>query len=275
MRRRQGRSFHRLPARISAAGAALVVLTTSGLAAPIPLLSFSRFASSCAPHVAVETLASVARTESGFDVLTLHDNSSGRTYHPSTRDDAIALGVELTTVDEHSVDFGLMQINSANFSTLGLSVSEAFDPCLNLGAADRLLVDGYSPPGVGRDTQPAVEQALSRYNTGDSARGMANGYVRRVEASAELVVPALRVKGDLAPAQSTLHGGEEPVVTEPLPPLPPIWDVYARAKANHGQVFGSSPASAAVAALPPAALPARAKSAAPSSTKIEAMNDAR
>ena len=104
---------------------------------------------------------------------------------------------------------------------------------------------------------------------------MANGYVRRVEASAELVVPALRVKGDTAPAQSTSSGGEVPVKAEPLLGLPPIWDVYGRAKVNHGQVFGSSPARAAVAVLPPAAVSAPAKSAAPSSTKIEAMNDAR
>ncbi len=168
----------------------------AAFAAPLPLSAFAQLASSCAPHVAVETLAAVARTESGFDALTLHDNTTGRSYHPATSADAVALAVELATVARHSVDLGLMQINGANLPRLGLTLADAFDPCRNLAAADQVLVAGYAAPAPGADTQPAVQQALSRYNTGDPAHGLANGYVGRVQASAELVVPALRVHGD-------------------------------------------------------------------------------
>ena len=253
-----------------------VLLPLAAHAAPLSLPLFSQFATDCAQHVAVETLAAVAHTESGFDVLTLHDNSSGRTYHPATREDAIALGVELVTVSRHSVDLGLMQINSGNLPRLGLSVADAFDPCENLSAADRVLVDGYAPPAAGQDTQPAVQQTLSRYNTGDSARGVANGYVSRVQASAELVVPALRVAGDASPTQHNAAVDDGAVLTQPLAPLPPSWDVYGRAKAGHGQVFGASPA-AVPAALPvaPAAPSAPAGTVPGQRLSIEALNDVR
>jgi len=208
----------------------------------------------------------VARTESGFDALVLHDNTTGRTYHPATREDAIASGVELATVGHHSVDVGLMQINSANLVRMGLTLADAFDPCRNLSAADRVLVDGYTAPASGQDPQPAVKQALSRYNTGDAARGFANGYVGKVQASAEQVVPALRLRGDVAADQPGLLGSAAPVLAQPLPPPPASWDVYGQAKASRGQgvvVFGASslpvPAPAAVApplaVLTPAPLP--------------------
>ncbi len=235
-------------------------------AAPLSLATFAQLAASCAPHVAVETLAAVARTESGFDVLTLHDNTTGRTYHSATREDAIASGVELATVSRHSVDLGLMQINSANLARLGLTLADAFDPCRNLAAADRVLVDGYTTPALGQDPQPAVRQALSRYNTGDASRGVANGYVGKVQASAELVVPALRLRGEAAADQLDQPGplgGSAPVTAQPLPPPPPSWDVYGQARAGRRQgavVFGASPMPAPVpaAVAPPAPVKAPA-----------------
>lgn len=208
-----------------------VCLPSSVSAAQLPLATFVQLAATCAPHVAVETLAAVARTESALDPLTLHDNATGRSYHPATPADAIALGIELATVARHSVDLGLMQINSANLSRLGLTLADAFDPCRNLAAADRLLVAGYAAPPSGEDPQPAVRQALSRYNTGDPARGLANGYVTRVQASAELVVPALRLRGEPAPDQPGPLGGA-PVTAQSLPPPPPSWDVYGQARAR-------------------------------------------
>ena len=220
-------------------------------AAPLPLPAFAQLATSCAPHVAVETLAAVARTESGFDALTLHDNATGRSYHPATSGDAIALAVELVTVARHSVDLGLMQINGANLPRLGLTLADAFDPCRNLAAADQVLVSGYAASAPGTDTQPALQQALSRYNTGDPAHGFANGYVGRVQASAELVVPALRVHGDIPADQPAPLGGGSPVLVQSLPPPPPSWDVYGQAKAAHGQgtvVFAATPAPSPAAA---------------------------
>lgn len=273
-------------ARLALAFAALTSLVVPAQASSVPLATFAQLAASCAPHVAVETLAAVARTESGFDALALHDNTTGRTYHPATREDAIASGVELATVGRHSVDVGLMQINSANLVRMGLTLVDAFDPCRNLAAADRVLVDGYTAPVPGQDPQPAVQQALSRYNTGDASRGVSNGYVAKVQASAELVVPALRLRGEAAADQPGPLGGGVPVTAQPLPPPPASWDVYGQARASRGQgtvVFGASPrpapVPAAVARPAPVQAPAAPLPGEPVPLRrlpnVEAMNNAR
>ena len=202
----------------------------------VQLALFTQLAATCAPHVAVETLAAVARTESSFDALAMHDNSTGRTFHPATREEAIGLATELIVVERHSVDLGLMQINSLNFPALGMTVTDAFDPCRSMAGADRVLVQGWAPPAAGSDQQQALQQTLSRYNTGDPARGVANGYVRRVQASAEVIVPAIRLRGDgdAAPTPVPQSGGP-PVLVQPLPPPPASWDVYGQARVARGQ----------------------------------------
>ena len=197
----------------------------------VQLALFTQLAGSCAPHVAVETLASVARTESGFEALAVHDNTSGRTFKPSSREEAIALTTELVVVQRHSVDLGLMQINSLNLPSLGLTVTDAFDPCRNLAAAERILVQGYTAPPAGGDEQVALQQTLSRYNTGDPARGLANGYVGRIQASAEVIVPAIRVQGSSAILPAAASRNETaPILAQPLPPPPASWDVYGQAR---------------------------------------------
>ena len=208
----------------------------------VELALFAQLAASCAPRVAVETLAAVARTESGFDALAIHDNATGRSFKPATRVEAIGLATELVAVHRHSVDLGLMQINSANFPRLGMTITDAFDPCRSLAAADRVLVEGYTGPGPGGDEQAALQQALSRYNTGSPVRGLGrdaggNGYVTRVQASAGVVVPAIRLRGEATAETSSVVplGGGAPITVQPLPPPPASWDVYGQARAARGQ----------------------------------------
>jgi type IV secretion system protein VirB1 len=141
---------------------------------------FARLAAACAPSISPETLAGVAQTESGFDDAAIHDNTTRRTYLPATHAQAIALASELVVADGHSVDLGLMQINSANLSRLGLSLAEAFDACKSMQASAQILQENY---------RAAVHDMLSRYNTGDPVRGIANGYVARVEANARSIIP--------------------------------------------------------------------------------------
>ena len=146
-----------------------------------------------------------------------------------------------------------------------MTITDAFDPCRSMAGADRVLVQGYVPPAPGSDQQPALHQALSRYNTGDPGRGVANGYVGRVQASAEVVVPAIRLRGDgdASPAPAPL-GGNIPVLMQPLPPPPASWDVYGQARAARGQAAAAyspsrtaeiSASSAPVAAPGPAPVP--------------------
>lgn len=185
----------------------------------VPLTLFTQLAASCAPAVHIDTLAAVARAESGFDTLAIHVNGADGGAEPAaTREDAIAHATDLIVVQRRSVDLGLMQVNSANLAPLGLSIAAAFDPCRSLAAGARLLTEGFvaARAGGAADPQQALRTALSRYNTGDPVRGFANGYVGKVETAAGPVVPAIR-RGDGS--------------TSPPAVGPPAWDVYGQARA--------------------------------------------
>ena len=127
----------------------------------LPLAVITHLATACAPQIAPATLEAVAKTESGFEALAVHDNSTGRTYQPASTEEAVGLASQLIAAG-HSVDAGLLQINNHNFEWLGLTVETAFDPCRSIAAAATLLT------------------AISRYNTGSPRAGFTNGYVDRV-----------------------------------------------------------------------------------------------
>lgn len=154
-----------------------------------------QLAAACAPGVAPETLAAIARTESGLNPIAIGVNGpGGGSVRPTDRDDAVRRATALIS-QGRSVDLGLMQINSGNLRWLELTVAEAFDPCRSLAAG------------------AAVLTATSRYNTGSPTRGLTNGYVARVRASAALNAGA--------PAR--------PSAAAPVPPAPtePPWDVWS------------------------------------------------
>ena len=139
-------------------------------------------------------MAAIIRTESGFDLLAIHDNTTGRTLHPVNLQEAIATASALISAG-HSLDLGLGQINSrVNLASRRITVAEAFDPCTNLRVSAQVLVEGYTACRTG-DAQNCIAEALSRYNTGNAIRGIANGYVQRVQASAGQIVPAIQLAG--------------------------------------------------------------------------------
>ena len=82
------------------------------------------------------------------------------------------------------VDLGLMQVSTAEAQRRGLSVESLLDPCFNLRAGWQILDSAYQlevktyGPG-----QEALRHAISRYNTGDTQRGIDNGYLGRVIAA--------------------------------------------------------------------------------------------
>ena len=165
------------------------------------LLLFAQMSATCAPGDSVAILASVAKTESGFETLAIHDNTAGVTFQPTNEKQARDLARTLILGRSHSVDLGLMQINSANLPRIGLSIDDAFDACHSLAAGARILKDGY---------RQALRVAFSRYNTGDAERGFANGYVRRVE-----------LAGASLPALGSLPSNVDPKpVAAPVPAAP-------------------------------------------------------
>jgi type IV secretion system protein VirB1 len=191
----------------------------------LTLAVFAELAASCGPSVHVDTLAAIAHAESGFHPGAINDNTDKRRYLPRTREEAVHIATDLVAAKRHSVDLGLMQINSGNLSALGMSVADAFEPCKSINAGARVLSKAYRPIPEVPDAQPALLQALSRYNTGHPTQGIRSGYVFKVQASAEQVVPAIRRNG---PVTRTQDGRQETGIQ--TSPLTPNWDVFAKAK---------------------------------------------
>lgn len=134
----------------------------------------------CAPHVAPATVQDVIRVESGGDPLAVNINGQGggRVVAVDLAD-AVAKA-RAAIAAGHSVDIGLMQVNSTTGAKLGYTIEQLFDPCKNLQAGAAVLTHAYqsaaSTQGAG---QGALRSALSAYNTGDFTRGFTNGYVGR------------------------------------------------------------------------------------------------
>lgn len=145
------------------------------------VIDLPALAQQCAPTVAYTTLAAVVSHESKTNPFAIGINGGARLSRaPETKEEAIEVSKKLIGMGI-SIDMGLSQINSTNLSKLGLTVEQLFDPCTNLQAGATVLHWCYGPAskkfGPG---QVALRAALSCYNTGDFARGLANGYVASV-----------------------------------------------------------------------------------------------
>lgn len=137
---------------------------------------FVQIATSCAPGDSPQTLSAIASVESGFNTLIINDNNTATQYKPVSVDEAVNIASGLIGKG-HSVDLGVMQINSKNLPALRLSVEDAFDACHSIRAGAKILRDNY---------QMALKTAFSRYNTGDEKKGFANGYVSKILTAAKV-----------------------------------------------------------------------------------------
>lgn len=148
-------------------------------------------AAQCAPAAAPQTLAAIAKVESGFDSLAIGVNGPRPVrVWPAGASQAGALARRLIA-EGASVDLGLAQINSKNLAWLGVSVEDLFDPCRNLAASARVLSAGYARAlAAPRPGLAPLDAALSYYNTGDARRGLANGYVAKVSAAEARIAAA-------------------------------------------------------------------------------------
>lgn len=199
---------------------------------PILLAEAPVLAAQCAPAVAPETMMAIIEVESRFNSLAIGVNGRPRvTVTARTPREAAAKASALIAAGR-SVDLGLAQINSGNLGWLGLSVEAAFDPCLNLAAAQRVVQDGYArsaPASVGE--QPALLAALSYYKTGHPRRGFANGYVARVTTAAARFTPAILDAAPSGPVTPTLAMAVLPA---------PAWDVFGQVEPTPGLFIRAS-----------------------------------
>lgn len=183
--------------------------------------AFIGLARSCGPTVAASTLAAVAKTESGFEPLTIFDNTSGNSHVYPTFEVA-ASAVERLIAGGHSVDIGLMQINSANLKRLGMTAREALEPCKSIQGAASILTRAYLDARETGTEQTALRDAISAYNTGNRTAGYRNGYVRKVEQAAAALLPRP------VPSPALADGAVVVTAAEAAGASPPAnsWDVW-------------------------------------------------
>ena len=181
----------------------------------LPLALLVQFALSCPaasdfpPGRVVDRVAATAHAESGLQTTALHDNTTGRSYVPASEADAVAL-VTVLHAQGHSLDAGVMQINDANWSRLGLAAERLFDPRTNICAGMAVLAEAY-----------AVERRVScRYNTGRPECG--NGYPERIEGALR------RVRAEIGANPALLAEAPQPAAASGPPPDPFVGHARAR-----------------------------------------------
>lgn len=165
----------------------------------------------CAPGMSVETVQQIIQVESSGNPLAVNANvkwvvdrdekgnpimvtmPNGETK-PQRHKVAFKFPIEIKTAEDavtvanaaidagHTVDLGLMQVNSTNLNSMGYSVADMFDTCKNLAAGAQVYTNFYNRAAdVFSDKAEIHLAALSAYNTGDFTRGLTNGYVAKYE----------------------------------------------------------------------------------------------
>ena len=147
-------------------------------------------------------MAAIVKTESGFKPFSIGVNKSEVKLirQPANKQEAVTTAKWLISND-YNIDMGMAQINSANMKWLGVSIDDLFDPCKNVAAGAKILLNNYIDAfkKIG-EPQDALRAALSSYNTGNATAGIKNGYVAKVTA-ASVTVPALLSLAPKAPEQ--------------------------------------------------------------------------
>lgn len=163
----------------------------------------------CAKSEHKQVLNALIKIESGGDPFVIHDNNGNSIFRSRTANEAIATAEGLVR-QGHSIDMGLVQINSRNLPKLGMSISQVFEPCDNIKAASiiwgwglKMAVDKYG------EGQKATLAAVSVYNTGSLSAGFSTGYVGKV--AANLGLQAHMIYSSI----TTSNGGDSVPVISP------------------------------------------------------------
>ncbi len=178
-------------------------------------VAFLDLAQTCAPFVASETLAGVVSLERRFAPFNIRINS-GRPLktQPASKAEAIEIAAALVA-EHHDIQLGLGGIGIEELQKLKLSISDAFDPCLNLQATATLL-DGYYRLAVkvGADSARAEQVMLqSYYGRDDPSVGAMVNYDDQVRREIKRLGPTI--------ARLTItdegegRGIDEPIASDP------------------------------------------------------------
>jgi len=207
---------------------------------------FSDIAQSCAPMVQVETLAGVVSLESRFRPFNIRINSDEPlSSQPASKAEAIEMATSLMR-DHQDIQIGLGGIGIEELNELNLSVSDAFDPCLNLKATATLL-DGYYRLAVRAGADPAQAENVmlqSYYGRDDPTVGAMVKYDEQVRKEAKRLSKTLTsviiagTDAEDAPAGRTREQMAEPPANQIFQAeVPASWDVFSSRRRSSILVF--------------------------------------
>ena len=215
-------------------------------------VDFVDLAQTCAPLVAAETLAGVVSLESRFAPYKIRINSDAPlASQPKSKAEAIEVASTLAA-ERQDIQLGLGGIGIEELQKLKLSITDAFDPCLNLQATATLLDQYYRLElKAGADPKRAAQVMLqSWYGRDDPAVGAMVKYDEQVRREIERLAKTL--------ATLTIddgEGGGEPSEAAAVdvavkaesdhPPVDqtasaPSWDVFNSRRQSSVLVFQNS-----------------------------------
>jgi type IV secretion system protein VirB1 len=119
-----------------------------------------------APRFPKPVAAGIVSVESSGDAWAENDDTAGRSYHPRTYAQAVALAHSLVGAG-HSVDLGLAQCNSQHIGEPGVTVEAMLRPGPNLVASQRIFLADLTA------ARGDVRAALSLYNSGSPTASLA------------------------------------------------------------------------------------------------------
>ena len=212
---------------LTIAGAIFIVVRSAhpqGL--PIPMAA--RLAAEHGQGVDTGTLLAFAYHESRLRPFAIHDNTIDQNAFLTSAAEAAGLA-RVRLAQGHSLDLGIMQVNSANLGRTGLTLTTAFDAGESLRAGALILTWAYQRclrgsinPNDARQ-QAALRCVASVYNTGNDQAGILNGYQADVWRAAAQIVPAIRFSAiDTLPSPPV--ASEDVTAPEPRGPPPALED---------------------------------------------------
>ncbi|AEG57425.1 lytic transglycosylase domain-containing protein [Sinorhizobium meliloti] len=211
-------------------------------------VAFLDLAQTCAPIVAAETLAGVASLESRFEPFAIRINSGvPLSEQPATKAEAIAMATSLAA-ERQDIQLGLGGIGMGELRRLKLSISDAFDPCLNLQATATLL-DGYYRLAMkaGADPDHAEQVMLqSYYGRDDPSVGAMVQYDQQVRQEVKRLGKSLAALmiGDGEQGRGITEDSPVDVAAEKPPgderASVPSWDVFSSRRRSSVLVFQNS-----------------------------------
>ncbi|MBY3091724.1 transglycosylase SLT domain-containing protein [Rhizobium laguerreae] len=209
-------------------------------------VTFVDLAQNCAPMVEVRTLAAVISLESRFKPFAIRIKSGPPVERqPASKAEAIELATSLAA-DHQDIQIGLGGLGIEELGKFRLSISDAFDPCLNLKATATLLNSYFRLAlHAGADATQAEKVMLqSYYGRNDPSVGEMVKYDEQVRdemvrlptdpASLAIAEPREEIPLD-EPAGSR----EAPAITKsiPQPDEAASWDVFNARRHTQVLVF--------------------------------------